>query len=121
MNFFVLDSPDINSTVSLPLNGSSVLTWLSTSASAVYKDYIQNVACSMNKSLATYGFCVQDTILSQSPLLGQLTVKSSTDYQTAFRTLCNTKKKSLISSYINYFFHSSKQWSKSFISNTNIN
>jgi len=91
-----LDSVAINQTESLTLSGSSVLTWFKTSASSVYKNYINQIACPMDNSSATYGFCVQDTILSQSPLSGQLTVKSSNDYATAVRTLSNKKKTNFI-------------------------
>jgi hypothetical protein len=45
----------------------------------------------MDKSSLTYSFCVQDTLLSQSSLLGQLTVQSSQDYTTAVSTLSNAK------------------------------
>jgi hypothetical protein len=68
-----------------------VVTWFNTQASSAYQDYIKNIACPMDKSSATYSFCLQDTILSQSPLLGQVTVKSSNDYQLADRFLSNIK------------------------------
>ena len=41
----------------------------------------------MDPSLATHDFCVQDTILSQSPILGQITAQSSLDYQLANQVL----------------------------------
>ena len=61
--------------------------WLNTSASPSYRTFINNHACPMDPSLATHDFCVQDTILSQSPILGQITAQSSLDYQLANQVL----------------------------------
>ncbi|CAF4129363.1 unnamed protein product, partial [Rotaria sp. Silwood2] len=72
-----------NETEQQSLTSTSVLQWFNTAASISYQSYINNLACPMNKTSSTYYFCLQDTLLSQSPLLGQLTVKSSTDYQSA--------------------------------------
>jgi hypothetical protein len=47
------------------------------------------MACPLNQASPAYSFCVQDTVLSQSPLLGQLTVKSVTDYSVAVHFLSN--------------------------------
>jgi hypothetical protein len=99
---FFLDSAVINQTQSLSLTGSSVVAWFNTDASSTYQSYINNVACPMDRSSATYEFCLQDTILSQSSLLGQLTVQSSNDYQTASRFLSN-KQKSIFNLLIIYF------------------
>ncbi|CAF3469005.1 unnamed protein product [Rotaria sp. Silwood1] len=78
-----------NGTEQQSLTSSSVLEWFTMSASSLYQNYINNWACPMNKTSSTYKFCVQDTVLSQSPLLGQLTVRSSNDYQSANRFLSN--------------------------------
>jgi len=86
-----LDSSVPNGAEQLPLNRTNLLTWFNTGASAAYRDYINNVACSMDKSSLTYSFCVQDTLLSQSSLSGQLTVKSSQDYTAAVSSLSNAK------------------------------
>ncbi len=86
-----LDSPVPNGAEQLPLNRTNLLTWFNTGASATYRDYINNVACSMDKSSLTYSFCLQDTLLSQSSLLGQLTVKSSQDYTAAVSSLTKAK------------------------------
>ncbi len=92
--FFVLESSVPSQAQSLTLTGSSVLNWFNTNASSVYQSYMNNLACPIAQSSAAYQFCLEDTILSQSPLLGQVTVKSADDYQTAVRVLSNTKIKS---------------------------
>ncbi|CAF3337216.1 unnamed protein product [Rotaria socialis] len=80
------------------LQTNDTLSWFNTGASSSYQTYINTIACPMAKTLPTYGFCVQDTILSQSSLLGQLTVRSSTDYQVANAFLnTNPPKVSLVS------------------------
>jgi hypothetical protein len=79
----------MNATKSLTINQNSVVTWFNTSASPAYRNYVNKVACPMDQSLATYTFCLQDTLLTQSAVLGQLTVKSSSDYQLADRSLSN--------------------------------
>ena len=61
--------------------------WLNNSASPSYRAFINSNACPMDRSLATFDFCVQDTILSQSPILGQITTQSSIDYHVANRFL----------------------------------
>ena len=86
-----LDSSVPNAAEQLPLDRTRLLTWFNTTASSVYRDYINNAACPFDQSSPTYAFCVQDTVLSQSPLLGQLTVKSSMDYKAADSALSNTK------------------------------
>jgi hypothetical protein len=78
-----------NGTEVLPLNDLTILTWFQANASAVYKNYMNTFACPINASLPAYNFCVQDTILSQSALLGQLTVKSESAYQLANSVLGN--------------------------------
>ena len=90
-NKFILVSSIPNQAEVQSLNENSILTWLNTNASSAYQDYINTIACPLDKSLATYGFCVQDTILSQSSLLGQVTVKSSSDYYKANTYLGNKK------------------------------
>lgn len=84
---FVLESLAKSETQQLNISSTGVLNWFNTGASADYQDFINQQACNINQSIATYRFCVQDTLLSQSPLLGQLTVRSSLDYQTADRSL----------------------------------
>ncbi|CAF1385731.1 unnamed protein product, partial [Rotaria magnacalcarata] len=80
------------------LQTSNILSWFNTGASSSYRTYINAIACPMTKTLPTYIFCVQDTILSQSSLLGQLTVRSSNDYQVANAFLnANPPKVSLVS------------------------
>lgn len=88
MIVFLLESLSQNETQSFTINSTMVQTWFNRSAWPAYQKYINEVACQMNGSAAAYRFCVQDTILSQSPLLGQLTVKSSLDYYAADRSLC---------------------------------
>ncbi|CAF0783623.1 unnamed protein product [Rotaria sordida] len=73
----------LNETEQQSLTSNSILEWFNRSASNTYQNYINNLACPMSRTSPTYKFCVQDTILSQSPLLGQITVKSSNDYQLA--------------------------------------
>jgi hypothetical protein len=115
-----LDSPAINQTESLTLSGTSVLTWFNTHASSVYQNYINQLICQMDNSSATYGFCVQDTILSQSALSGHLTSKSSNDYAIADRVLSNKTNFYLI--YEFFFFCIFRcQSSESDISNITIN
>ncbi|CAF1546912.1 unnamed protein product, partial [Adineta steineri] len=76
-----------NGTEVLSLDRSSLITWFNTAASPTYRNYINNISCPFDKTSTTYNFCVQDTLLSQSSLLGQLTAKSSIDYTTADTTL----------------------------------
>ncbi|CAF1457750.1 unnamed protein product, partial [Adineta ricciae] len=80
------NSVTLNDTKLLELNRTKLTEWFSTSASTTYRNYINTVSCS-SMSSSTYNFCVQDTLISQSSLLGQLTVKSSTDYTTANNVL----------------------------------
>ena len=41
----------------------------------------------MDRSSSAYRFCLHDTVVTQSGLLGQLTVRSVEDYQVADRVL----------------------------------
>ena len=81
---------------SYPIQSTDVINWFINSANANYRTFINNVACKMNQTLPTYRFCVHDTILSQSSILGQLTVQSSNDYQKTARALRNDFYGSLI-------------------------
>lgn len=87
--FFLKDSLTPNATQQQTLQTSRILSWFNVNASTSYQNYINNIACPMNRSSSTYRFCVQDTILTQSPSLGQVTVRSSTDYQAADQYLSN--------------------------------
>jgi len=64
-------------------NQQDILTWLNNSASSSYRTFIKNSSCPFNEQSSIYNFCAQDTILTQSPVLASLTVKSATDYQMA--------------------------------------
>lgn len=75
-----------------------MLQWVNLNASNAYREYLNSVACPLNKTSPTYKFCVQDTVLSQSPLLGQLTVKSSSDYLVANRFL---SKENILNRFFN--------------------
>jgi hypothetical protein len=87
--FVFVDSTNVNGTEAESLDETSVVTWLNTNASPSYRNYVNNMACPLNQASPAYSFCVQDTVLSQSPLLGQLTVKSVTDYSVAVHFLSN--------------------------------
>jgi hypothetical protein len=83
---FILESSSTNATALPTVSQSNVLTWFNTAATSGYRNYINQVACPIDPSLPTYMFCLHDTLLSQSALLGQVTVKSSSDYQLADRS-----------------------------------
>ena len=76
-----------NNTIAYPVQSADVLRWFNNDASASYRTFINTVACPINQTSSTYRFCVHDTILSQSSLLGQLTVRSSTEFQATTRVL----------------------------------
>lgn len=69
------------------LSSAEINSWLQNNATESYRLYINNIACTMDRSSATYRFCLHDTVVTQSGLLGQLTVRSGEDYQAADRVL----------------------------------
>ena len=88
---FLKDSLALNETKEQSLNTITVLTWFYNSASTSYQDYINSLACSINRTSPVFRFCLQDTSLSQSPVLGQLTVRSADVYQSAIEFLSMRK------------------------------
>ena len=80
-------APVRNETQAYNLTSREVNLWLQNEATASYRNYINNVTCTMDSSSAAYRFCLHDTVLTQSALLGQLTVTSVNAYRIADKAL----------------------------------
>lgn len=70
--------------VTYPLLLQNSTRWLKTSASKSFQDFVET-ECSTVKNTIAYDFCIQDTIMTQSPLSGSLTRISSQNYINANR------------------------------------
>ena len=87
MDFLISAASDNASIISYTDQRSNVNQWFRTAASEAYRKYIDSTVCTGNQTSIAYEFCLHDTVLTQSALLGKLTETSVVNYEATTRTL----------------------------------